>query len=196
VRTPTVLYKSARSRRACPDASLALPTHPSASTMAPLSISTPSSPPTELSDLAPGAFEGGLSDPESAEFRKRRHLFDVVNVLRSSGCVSYSSTRTLKLHLICFSVDLHLDLPQIAVVGSQSVGKSSLIEAISGVRRPFAMNNPYSPSGRLPFPARAERARGVRSNASCHPLVTSGRAKSLCVSLSMSMAVLCSRRGM
>ena len=34
-------------------------------------------------------FEGGLSDPESAEFRKRRELFEAVNVLRSSGCVVY-----------------------------------------------------------------------------------------------------------
>jgi len=46
--------------------------------------------------------------------------------------------------LISISVDLHLDLPQIAVVGSQSVGKSSLIEAISGVRLPLALDNSYS----------------------------------------------------
>ncbi len=81
------------------------------------------------------------------------------------------------------SVDLILDVPQIAVVGSQSVGKSSLIEAISGVRFPISLNDAYSPSGRLLFPARAERARGVRSNALCRPPATNGRARFPCVSL-------------
>jgi Dynamin family len=33
-----------------------------------------------------------------------------------------------------FSVQKDIDLPQIVVIGSQSVGKSSLIESMSGVR--------------------------------------------------------------
>lgn len=45
-----------------------------------------------------------------------RELVDLVNRLRASGIE-----------------DLGLPLPRIAVVGNQSAGKSSLIEAISGV---------------------------------------------------------------
>lgn len=74
-----VLYKSARSRGVYP--------HQSASTMAPLSSSSFSSPPPRL---APEVFDGGLSYPESAEFKKRRQLFETVNGLRNSGYVAYS----------------------------------------------------------------------------------------------------------
>ena len=162
--------------------------------MAPLSFSSPSSPPTPLPGLAPDVFEGGLSYPESAEFKKRRQLFETVNGLRNSGYVVYSLHQYF--HLIYLSVGLILDVPQIAVVGSQSVGKSSLIEAISGVRFAIPLNHPYSPSGRLLFPERAERAPGVRSNAICRPPVTSGRARSPCASLSMIMAMLFTRRGL
>ena len=35
-------------------------------------------------------------------------------------------------------MQVDIDLPQIAVIGSQSVGKSSLIEAISGITLPRA----------------------------------------------------------
>ncbi|PVF98612.1 hypothetical protein CPB86DRAFT_351449 [Serendipita vermifera] len=59
-------------------------------------------------------FIGGLSDPNCTQYRHRRHVLDITNKLHSYG------------------LQHHLDLPQIAVVGSQSVGKSSLIEAISG----------------------------------------------------------------
>lgn len=45
-----------------------------------------------------------------------RRMVDLVNRLRASGIE-----------------DLGLPLPRIAVVGNQSAGKSSLIEAISGV---------------------------------------------------------------
>ncbi|KIM31730.1 hypothetical protein M408DRAFT_237585 [Serendipita vermifera MAFF 305830] len=66
------------------------------------------------------AFVGGLSDPSSAHYVHRRSVLDLVNKLHSYG-----------LHQ-------QLDLPQIAVVGSQSVGKSSLIESISGITLPRA----------------------------------------------------------
>ncbi|OCH91060.1 hypothetical protein OBBRIDRAFT_551710 [Obba rivulosa] len=60
----------------------------------------------------------GLSDPvHSAE---RRRMLDVINSLRNSVA------------------GLDIDLPMIAVVGSQSAGKSSLIEAISGITLPRA----------------------------------------------------------
>jgi AAA15 family ATPase/GTPase len=37
-----------------------------------------------------------------------------------------------------YSVQVDLDLPVIAVIGNQSAGKSSLIEAISGITLPRA----------------------------------------------------------
>ncbi|KAG6827859.1 hypothetical protein H0H92_010192 [Tricholoma furcatifolium] len=49
-----------------------------------------------------------------------RQMLDLVNRLHSTG------------------VQVDIDLPQIAVIGSQSAGKSSLIEAISGVTLPRA----------------------------------------------------------
>ncbi|KIM19796.1 hypothetical protein M408DRAFT_334259 [Serendipita vermifera MAFF 305830] len=66
------------------------------------------------------AFVGGLSDPSSAHYLHRRGVLDLVNKLHSYG------------------LQKQLDIPQIAVVGSQSVGKSSLIESISGITLPRA----------------------------------------------------------
>ncbi|TFY77283.1 hypothetical protein EWM64_g6731 [Hericium alpestre] len=60
----------------------------------------------------------GLSDP--AQAARRRRMLDAVNRLRSTGA------------------QLDVDLPVIAVIGSQSAGKSSLIESISGVSLPRA----------------------------------------------------------
>ncbi|THH15705.1 hypothetical protein EUX98_g9424 [Antrodiella citrinella] len=60
----------------------------------------------------------GLSDPELSS--GRRKMLDLVNRLHSTG------------------VQLDIDLPMIAVIGSQSAGKSSLIESISGVTLPRA----------------------------------------------------------
>ncbi|CAL1711881.1 unnamed protein product [Somion occarium] len=64
----------------------------------------------------PGAV--GLSDPQYSS--KRRQMLDLVNKLHSTG------------------VQLDIDLPVIAVIGSQSAGKSSLIESISGITLPRA----------------------------------------------------------
>ncbi|KAG8705909.1 hypothetical protein FRC09_002697 [Ceratobasidium sp. 395] len=52
--------------------------------------------------------------------RHRRELLDLVNRLRAMGLAA------------------ELELPQIACIGSQSVGKSSLIESISGIALPRA----------------------------------------------------------
>ena len=41
-------------------------------------------------------------------------------------------------HLVDLSVQTDMDLPQIAVIGAQSAGKSSLIESISGITLPRA----------------------------------------------------------
>ncbi|KAF7977729.1 hypothetical protein HWV62_2796 [Athelia sp. TMB] len=65
----------------------------------------------------------GLSDPHVAQSRRR--MLDLVNRLHSTGKSS-------------FSVQIDMDLPQIAVIGVQSAGKSSLIESISGITLPRA----------------------------------------------------------
>ncbi|KAI0705266.1 P-loop containing nucleoside triphosphate hydrolase protein [Cerioporus squamosus] len=66
-------------------------------------------------DLSNGV---GLSD--SLYSSRRRRMLDVVNALHLTG------------------VQVDIDLPVIAVIGSQSAGKSSLIESISGITLPRA----------------------------------------------------------
>ncbi|CCM06033.1 uncharacterized protein FIBRA_08279 [Fibroporia radiculosa] len=60
----------------------------------------------------------GLSDPRLSS--GRRQMLDLVNGLHSTG------------------VQVDIDLPMTAVIGSQSAGKSSLIESISGITLPRA----------------------------------------------------------
>ncbi|KAF9047677.1 P-loop containing nucleoside triphosphate hydrolase protein [Panaeolus papilionaceus] len=60
----------------------------------------------------------GLSNPQLSTGRRR--MLDLVNKLHNTG------------------VQVDIDLPQIAVIGSQSAGKSSLIESISGITLPRA----------------------------------------------------------
>ncbi|KAF5355093.1 hypothetical protein D9756_005579 [Leucocoprinus leucothites] len=60
----------------------------------------------------------GLANPQMSG--QRRRMLDLVNGLHSTG------------------VQVDIDLPQIAVVGNQSAGKSSLIESISGITLPRA----------------------------------------------------------
>jgi GTP-binding protein EngB required for normal cell division len=62
----------------------------------------------------------GVGLSSSALSQGRRHLLDIVNRLHTTG------------------VQVDMDLPQIAVVGQQSAGKSSLIESISGITLPRA----------------------------------------------------------
>ncbi|KAF8623386.1 hypothetical protein AX17_007424 [Amanita inopinata Kibby_2008] len=70
-------------------------------------------------DNAPERDAGvGLSNPGLNQ--TRRKMLDLVNRLHSTG------------------VQVDIDLPQIAVIGSQSAGKSSLIESISGITLPRA----------------------------------------------------------
>ncbi|KAH9485775.1 Interferon-induced GTP-binding protein Mx2 [Psilocybe cubensis] len=81
------------------------------------SVSTPM--PMKVSDDHGGSNSGvGLSNPAISQ--GRRHMLDLVNRLHSTG------------------VQVDIDLPQIAVIGSQSAGKSSLIESISGITLPRA----------------------------------------------------------
>ncbi|KAG9043510.1 hypothetical protein FS837_009470 [Tulasnella sp. UAMH 9824] len=61
----------------------------------------------------------GGDEPRMGDyFTKRRELLDVLKSLHSTG------------------IQNELDLPQIVVIGSQSVGKSSLIESMSGLMLP------------------------------------------------------------
>ncbi|KIM86047.1 hypothetical protein PILCRDRAFT_5119 [Piloderma croceum F 1598] len=60
----------------------------------------------------------GLANPQLSQGRRR--MLDLVNRLHSTG------------------VQIDMDLPQIAVIGAQSAGKSSLIESISGITLPRA----------------------------------------------------------
>lgn len=88
---------------------------------------SPMSPPSSLEDLPGGGGSSdsfntgsavGLSNPHLSDGRRR--MLDLVNRLHSTG------------------VQVDIDLPQIAVIGSQSAGKSSLIESISGITLPRA----------------------------------------------------------
>ncbi|KAF9555056.1 hypothetical protein CPC08DRAFT_643469 [Agrocybe pediades] len=72
-----------------------------------------SPPPDSLDDECVGLSNSQLS-------HGRRKMLDLVNKLHSTG------------------VQVDIDLPQIAVIGSQSAGKSSLIESISGITLPRA----------------------------------------------------------
>lgn len=76
-----------------------------------------------------------------------RHMVDLINRLRASGVE-----------------DLGLPLPKIAVIGNQSAGKSSLIEAISGVSSSLTVIVVVSDDYlRLKFPVTAELALDVHS---------------------------------
>ncbi|TFK45126.1 P-loop containing nucleoside triphosphate hydrolase protein [Crucibulum laeve] len=78
----------------------------------------------------------GLSNPHLAQ--ERRAMLDLVNKLHSTG------------------VQVDIDLPQIAVIGSQSAGKSSLIESISGITLPRAAGT----CTRCPTECRLSRSNG------------------------------------
>ena len=62
-------------------------------------------------------------------------MFDFIARLRAIGCVP-AVRLPLLLTDSCCSADIDLDIPTIAAIGWQSAGKSSLIEAISGITLP------------------------------------------------------------
>ncbi|KAJ2918308.1 hypothetical protein MD484_g2118, partial [Candolleomyces efflorescens] len=76
----------------------------------------PHTPPLDVVD----DFEAGVGLSDAQLSQSRRQMLDLVNRLQSTG------------------VQVDIDLPQIAVIGSQSAGKSSLIESISGITLPRA----------------------------------------------------------
>ncbi|EUC61814.1 myxovirus resistance protein [Rhizoctonia solani AG-3 Rhs1AP] len=90
------------------------------SPMSPLSIRPQRRPLSPPSSPSPPQGDAGyyVSMNDNEDARKRREVLGLLNSLRSLGL-----TQTL-------------DLPQIAVIGSQSAGKSSLIEALCKIKLP------------------------------------------------------------
>ncbi|KAF4621477.1 hypothetical protein D9613_001040 [Agrocybe pediades] len=77
--------------------------------------------PSRARSTPPGSLDdGGVGLSNSQLSHGRRKMLDLVNKLHSTG------------------VQVDIDLPQIAVIGPQSAGKSSLIESISGITLPRA----------------------------------------------------------
>ena len=76
----------------------------------------------------------GLSDPQQSAYRRR--ILRIIDGMRATGYVDYSIAHDRFSSSPSVGVDI--DLPMIAVIGSQSAGKSSLIESISGITLPRA----------------------------------------------------------
>ena len=66
-------------------------------------------------------------------------MFDFINSMHALGCVALPSFFVAgHISYLCRRVDVDVDIPAIAAIGWQSAGKSSLIEAISGITLPRA----------------------------------------------------------
>ncbi|KAF9555054.1 hypothetical protein CPC08DRAFT_643464 [Agrocybe pediades] len=77
--------------------------------------------PSRARSTPPGSLDDGCVGLSNSQLSHgRRKMLDLVNKLHSTG------------------VQVDVDLPQIAVIGAQSAGKSSLIESISGITLPRA----------------------------------------------------------
>ncbi|KZV86172.1 hypothetical protein EXIGLDRAFT_774884 [Exidia glandulosa HHB12029] len=99
--------------------------------------SSPGSPPSHTSGFSFEDSRSATPDPDNGGHRSRNTRMTAAT---SFGASAYARDRRALLKLLA---ELHgtgiqnlLNLPQIAVVGSQSVGKSSLIESISGIKLP------------------------------------------------------------
>ncbi|THU86328.1 hypothetical protein K435DRAFT_868411 [Dendrothele bispora CBS 962.96] len=82
------------------------------------SVATAAATPATPATPATNAEAVGLANAQLSDGRRR--MLDLVNRLHMTG------------------VQIDIDLPQIAVIGNQSAGKSSLIESISGITLPRA----------------------------------------------------------
>lgn len=117
----------------------------------------------------------------------------------STACLVPGKNGIFKLSVILWtitdtiapSVQIDIDLPQIAVIGSQSAGKSSLIESISGITLPRAagtctryyLSPTLSPSRSMFMPLWATLA--VPPNVDYHVQASPGSVLCPCVLLQM-----------
>lgn len=116
-------------------------------------------PSTPSADLNPSEDNGvGLSD--STLSQHRRKMLDLINRLHTTGLVFFPLRHVLGLIESISSVQTDMDLPMIAVIGSQSAGKSSLIESISGITLPRSAGTC----------TRSARAHFVFRNATSNPI--------------------------
>lgn len=76
----------------------------------------------------------GLSNPNL--FQRERIMLDLINRMHNTGLMIIVYLFNPHRWTSFFSVQVDMDLPQIAVIGQQSAGKSSVIEAISGITLP------------------------------------------------------------
>jgi len=78
----------------------------------------------------------GLSDPIQSAYRRR--ILELSSTVCEPPGRSYRATYHRDVFSFLCRVGADMDLPMIAVIGSQSAGKSSLIESISGITLPRA----------------------------------------------------------
>lgn len=96
--------------------------------------SSPSSTQNTVTNLFSNTSGVGLSESQLSAERRRK--LDAIDQLHSLGYLFLYKLVSLLYSSAHYSVQRYIDLPQIVVIGSQSVGKSSLIESISDISLP------------------------------------------------------------
>jgi GTP-binding protein EngB required for normal cell division len=71
--------------------------------------------------------------PQPQFIEQPQNLLDILKALHDTGYENFTPQSSTLLIRFNFRIQHVMDLPQVVVIGSQSVGKSSLIESMSGV---------------------------------------------------------------
>lgn len=129
--------------------------------------------PETISSLS-GASDAPVGLSNAQFVQQKRKMLDAVNRLRGTGYGDDYPSSLNPLLISCYppsrSAHLDLDIPVIVVLGSQSAGKSSLIEAISGITLPRASGTctryAYATLACIPRTLPPNLLAGVRRNAS------------------------------
>jgi hypothetical protein len=110
-------------------------------------------------------------------------MFEFLTRVRAIGCVPFAQAprqHSAIMHPSC-RADVDLDIPAIVVMGWQSAGKSSLVEAISGITLPRASGTcTRCVTQRYQVTIPLLKVSGVRQSANLPTLMLHGRAESLC----------------